>query len=179
MEREPEKEDYTGEKYDLDQLIYINHTVVNSLVVNINLKHADVYKLQNNSLTKIIDKDNEFTTEEGEYIEQHAPLQGEGTVYGTGASKVEKSILRMGQEFLNNLEEEIKESFTNKREIKYILIYHSKKLQEAVGDFKKEMENHFTKAAVKAVGKNIQNANKLAEESSGVIKKLQAEDLPQ
>ncbi len=177
LERKPVNESYVGRKYDLDQLLFINQTVRESLIVSINLKKAAVFKLKNSSFNKIIDQKNGYVREEDEYVEEFSPLPGEGTVYGTGASKVQKSILRMGREFLNNLQTNIKEKLDNQKQFKYIIIYHSKKLQELIPKFEHELQTYFTRSRTKTIAKNIQNEKQLKKESNSALVNLQQQTI--
>jgi hypothetical protein len=137
LDQIPIAEYYTGNTFDIDQLVFLSHTP-KSLIVLLEANSAKLYSLHGSHAELISSLENDERYEkEKEYIHTYSPTRGDQVFHGTGSSNLERLELQESREFLDKVEAFI--FSTEIKDLDYLFVFHSKSITELLNDFRKSV----------------------------------------
>jgi hypothetical protein len=174
LTREPKKETYLGKIFDLDQLIWIDKTAIDALILNLNRQTCDFYTLEGDDFRKYTQLKNKFIKErENEYLEKFAPPSRQGTYYSTGSDKTARAKLEENSKFISQIKEYLKTRRGLQVRFDYLIVFYSANFAGLIKAYERDIKTIFSSFTPIFVAKNIQNENQLKQEALNQIKKLQ------
>lgn len=174
LAREPKKEAYVGKTFDLDQLVWIDKTALDALIINLNQEMCDFYTLEGTDFKKYTQLKNKFIKEkEDEYLEKFAPTSYEGTYYGTGFDKMARKELKENRRFINQIKTYLKANKGLQIRFDYLIVFYSANFAALIKTFERDLKTILSSFTPICVAKNIQNENLVKQESIKQIKKFQ------
>ena len=174
LAREPKKEAYIGKTFDLDQLVWIDKTAIDALILNLGRQTCDFYTLEGADFSKYTQLKNKFIKEkEGEYLEKFAPLPKQGTYYSTGSDKTARTELKENSKFVSQIKQYLKTNRGFQVRFDYLIVFYSANFAGLIKAFERDIKTIFSSFTPIFVAKNIQNENQVKEEAISQIKKFQ------
>jgi len=171
--REPEKEAYIGKTYDLDQLVWTNNNPIESLVISLSRKRAQLFAALGDRIEMITEiKNKHLKTKEKEFHAEFYPTRESQVHHGSGDDKLSRRELKENRKLLQDVTTFIKQSRMLKKRYDFLLVFYSSSFTELIEDFAREnsLRSNFqpiTKA------KNIEEKEKLKKETLKEIKKFE------
>lgn len=155
LAKKPKKYTTISKLPDLRQILWIEKTALDSLVVNIKRDQAEVYKLQDSQIKKLFDYKNPYAMEKeaSEYQERYSTTKGQTFVHSTGDENKKRRRESENINFLNELRSKI--------------ISYARKVECVVFIFSDEFTGHIQSLAEKTakrvqkktilINKNLKN----------------------
>jgi len=140
LQRAPKKEASLGKTYDLDQLIWINNSNLDSLIFHIERIKADIYFLDRRKLKKIKKIDNDYAKrEKDEALDKYTAVQDKGAFFGMGKDTRDKRHKKQNQLFLNKIIKELKEDKKLSIHFESLVVFYSHSFDKIIENFKDKL----------------------------------------
>ncbi|MGI5827725.1 MAG: hypothetical protein ACOX6V_01745 [Patescibacteria group bacterium] len=172
LSRRPREEFSVGKTYDLDQLVWILNQKLESVVLNISRKKADVYILDEGKLGFITQVANDYLySGEREYLEVHRPTRSDFAVYGTGSDRFKQRQKDEDMRFLTELGKYIKNEPLLKLQFEHLVVVYSHLFEEHIDDFIKNLTHSLPYLTPITIQKDIQTEKELHQEVLNTVNK--------
>ena len=164
----PETDVYVGKDYNLDQLFWINNLTKNSIVLNLQFNHAEIYTLQGEDLTLKENLEYDLEKDFKEYKQKFSPTKGSEIYHGTGESNKERQNFEFLKLFFSDVVDILKKYESKLSDVEYIIVFRSS-FFDVISDYmQKQITKVFSLVPV-VLTKRIEDESSLQKESKKAL----------
>lgn len=170
LDREVKKETYIGKVYDLDQLVWVNNSLTDALIVKLDEDVADVYQLFEGEISKIKEINREMeTVRRKEYVGVYSPTSYKKGYFGVASNMVEREKEQAQGEFLNRIVNALKKDEDLQMSYEYLVVFYSGSWRNMIDNFKEEIAKKGMKITPIYIAKNYQDEKEMKREATKKI----------
>jgi hypothetical protein len=126
--RTPKKEIFIGNVYSLGQLIWLENTRIDALVLSVNAKNCEIYEIDGNFIEKVSEIKNNISKTEKEFSRVYTPTANIATTHSTGGNIVDRNEERQLKLFMSHVTNYLSSSKVDLNKYEYLVVLFSNNL---------------------------------------------------